>query len=146
MDENTQSFVKLASELTDRVDALEKENAQLRKIAACAKHAMDDAISALDAKRVVVPQDIVDATLSALVKCGGLAPEQVDESRKILLTDVTAPHRILQSFLDAQSQTKTAAEDGDIAGGTLIGSAKVAKQDAQEACLERMMNVLKMYN
>ena len=141
--ENTQAFVKLASELTDRVDALEKENAELQKQLAQAK-AMPKV--AAEEKRPIVSREVVDATLSALVKCGGIAPEQVDESRKIMLEDAEAPHRILQSFLDAQSQTKTAADSGNISGGTLIGQQGNVKRDAREECMERMISMLKMYD
>lgn len=132
-----EALAKLTQELTDRVDELEKENAELKKTAA--EKPVEPAKPEVAS---VVSASTVEETLNALHKVGMLTDDQMDESRKILLSDAEAPHRILQKILDAQSQTKVASEE-NISGGTLIGSSQ-EKRDPMEDCFDRMERILNM--
>lgn len=143
MDTSIEAFAKLAQELTDRVDSLEKENAELKKTAAAAAEQVKQA-SEQKKDAEVVSRAVVDATLDALVKCGGLNLNEVDKSREIMLRDAEAPHRILQKFLDAERQEKTASDTDNVTGGTLMGSTSNKKDTARDACLDRMASLLGM--
>ena len=129
------ALTKLASELTDRVDQLEQENAQLKANAeTLSKRASEDKVAD------VVSERTVDATLSALLKVGCLNQDQLAESKQILLHDAEAPHRILQKILYAQSQVKTASDDQNIAGGKLADYN--GKKDSTDDCMDRMLAIL----
>ena len=133
-----EALTKLTEELTNRVDELEKENAELKKTASekPAEPVKTEASS-------VVSASVVEATLDALHKVGMLQDDQMDESRRILSSDAEAPHRILQKILDAQSQTKVASEE-NISGGTLVGGPDQLKRDPMDDCFDRMERILKM--
>jgi len=140
MNDTIEALTKLATELTDRVDALERENADLRsRNADMAKQAAEAPAQAEPSPRV--SDGLVDDTLSSLLKVGALNADQLKESRQILATDPEAPFRLLNGLLDAQIQTKTAG-DTSLAGGTLAGNA--LKRDAGEDCLDRMIQILKV--
>lgn len=135
MNNATEALVKLAEELTARVSVLECENQSLRKKASVAKPGAG----------AVVSEQVVDATINALVKSGSLTVEQISESRKTLLADVEAPHRVLQKVLDAYGQVKKASVDDPygLSGGRLAGIAET-QPDPQADCLDRMAALLRM--
>ena len=138
MNDTIEALTKLANELTDRVDALEKENDALRGTAAqLAKQASEAPAPAAEAPKV--SDGMVDDTLSALLKVGALNADQLKESRQLLTTDPEAPFRLLRGLLDAQLQAKTASDES-VSGGFLAGSA--SKRDASEDCLDRMIKIL----
>lgn len=145
MDDAIDKLTKLATELTDRVDVLEKENSALRTQLECqTKQASEKAAVA-----PAVSEAVVDATLDALVKAGSLNEDQRAESRGILLHDMEAPHKLLQHFLDAQIQTKTASveDDENVSGGRIVSNSKNrinSKEQAEADCLDRMVRILKM--
>lgn len=142
-----EALEKLASEMTDRIAALEKENADLKARLAAADEALTKKASEDNAPKPVVAADVADATVEALLKYGALLPEQADESKQVLMKDAAAAHRVLVRILDAQIQTKKASastkDDFDVAGGTLA-SAPEDKPSWQEACVDRMMTILNM--
>jgi alanyl-tRNA synthetase len=142
-----EALEKLASEMTDRIAALEKENAELKAKLATADEALTKKASEDNAPKTVVPAEVADATVEALLKYGALLPEQADESKQVLLKDAAAAHRVLVRILDAQIQTKKASagtkDDFDVAGGTLA-NAPEQKPSAQEDCMDRMMTILKL--
>lgn len=138
MNDTIEALTKLANELTDRVDALEKENDALRGTAAqLAKQASEAQAPAAEAPKV--SDGMVDDTLSALLKVGALNADQLKESRQLLITDPEAPFRLLRGLLDAQLQAKTASDES-VSGGFLAGAA--SKRDASEDCLDRMIKIL----
>lgn len=140
MNDTIEALTKLANELTDRVDALERENAELRsRNADMAKQAAETPAHAEPSPKV--SDGLVDDALSALLKVGALNADQLKESRQILTTDPEAPFRLLTGLLDAQIQAKTASDD-TLAGGTLAGNA--LKRGAGEDCLDRMIQILKV--
>ena len=131
-----EALTKLAEELTDQVDKLQKENAELKKMASAKPEEPAQKPEASSA----VSAPVAEATLEALRKVGMLTEDQLEDSRKILLTDAEAPHRILQKILDAQSQTKVASEE-NISGGVLINSEE-PKRDPMDDCFDRMEKIL----
>ena len=138
MNDTIEALTKLANELTDRVDALEKENEALRGTAAeLAKKAAEEPVPATEPAKV--SDGMVDDTLSALLKVGALNADQLKESRQLLTTDPEAPFRLLRGLLDAQLQAKTASDES-VSGGFLAGAA--SKRDASEDCLDRMIKIL----
>ena len=137
MGDTVNALTKLAEELTARVDELEKENATLKATTA------DMRKQASAEKPPVVSAEVADSTLSLLVKTGALNEDQIGDSRKILMSDPEAAHRVLQRILDAQLQTKTASEDqSELYGGRLAGGSGI--QSPEDACLDRMMRILGM--
>ena len=144
-DTNTDALVKLAEDLTSRVDDLEKENATLKAQLEEATSQQKTAAEAAAEPVNVVPEQVADATVDILHKVGMLTDDQLDESRKVLLSDASAPHRILQKILDAQLQTKTAAlDEGNIEGGKLSSQPATAVVDAMDECFNRMARTLNM--
>jgi len=142
MNDTVTALTKLAEDLTSRVDELEKENASLR--AELSTNQKKQASVQQEAVVTGVPAEVVEATLNSMLKAGALTEDQLEESRKCLMNDATAPHRVLQHFLDAQIQAKTASTDSDnLAGGKLSGAIE-PKQSAQDACLDRMSRILGM--
>lgn len=138
MDSNVEKLTKLAEELTDRVDALEKENAQLK---AQAKQASVP----VAAPAPVVSEKVASETCERLVKAGGITQEQVAQTKEAFLKDPEAVHRTLQVVLDGQTQVKqaNASETIDLSGGRLVDGDALRK-DAQADCLERMSQILEM--
>lgn len=138
-----EALTKLAEDLTNRVDELSSENDSLKK-------ALDEQkdLNKKAAEQTVVQhasESIVDETLDKLIKIGALTEEQRAESRKTLLTDADAPYRVLQRFIDAQNQVKSAADASDkdnISGGQLVGSDKDTQQPSDNEVLDRMMQIL----
>lgn len=144
MDGTIERLTKLAQDLTDRVDELANENARLSK-------ALEEKSAELTKKAAeqkpspMVSEQVVDATLDALVKAGALSEDQREESRGIMLADMEAPHRILQRFLDAQGQAKTASKQDidNVSGGKLADDTRQTKE-SDSAVLDRMMAILHM--
>ena len=141
MSETIDALTKLAQDLTDRVDELSKENDSLKKELDSQKELAKKASAPVAPK---VSEQVVDATLDALVKAGALQEDQRGESRKVMLEDMEAPHRILQRFLDAQGQAKVAAasDTENVSGGTLANATKTEEDNS--AVLDRMMQILNM--
>ena len=141
MSETIDALTKLAQDLTDRVDELSKENESLKKELDSQKELAKKASAPVAPK---VSEQVVDATLDALVKAGALQEDQRGESRKVMLEDMEAPHRILQRFLDAQGQAKVAAasDTENVSGGTLANATKTEEDNS--AVLDRMMQILNM--
>ena len=139
MNPTNDALVKLASELTDRVDELEKENAALRQQAAQVKQA------AAPVTTPVVSEETAAATCDALCKAGALKEEQLKQAKEAYMKDPEAAHRTIQGLLDAMANKKTAAEtkDVDLSGGNLV-SGKVASRSHEDSCLDRMQAILGM--
>ena len=131
------SLTKLAEDLTDRVDELEKENAGLRVLSRQALEQVKEASAAPAAS-----SEAIEETLDALCKAGALEESQRDDSRRILSEDPDAVHRILRRVLDAQGQAKEASaeEAPDLSGGRLVS----APAKGKEECMDRMMAILGM--
>lgn len=145
MSEIVESLEKLASDLTDRVDELERENTALKARLDEAEKQAKTASVVADPKPVV-SAEVVNKTLEALVKCGALSIEQLDESRNVLMNDAEAPHRLLCKIIDAQAQAKTAASVDhmdNVEGGTVVGDNAPAR-DRRDDCYERMAAILGM--
>lgn len=145
--ETNTALTKLAEELTNRVDALEKENKALRgklsKAASLLEQQLQRKTAAETTRGAVVSDKVADDTIRALYKAGALEASQLEESRRVLLADAEAPHRILCRLLDGQTQMKTASTDVDnVSGGRLANND--IKPDAQGDCLDRMMSTLRM--
>ena len=142
-----EALLKLASEMTDRIAALEKENAELKAQKAAADEALTKKAAEDEAPKTVVPAEVADATVEALLKNGSLQPSQADESKRILMQDATAAHRVLQRILDAQIQTKTAKaaqnDSFDVSGGKLAGE-QPEQKPYEDDCLDRMQSILRM--
>lgn len=136
---NIDALTKLATELTDRVDQLEHENAELKSSLDTAKAQVKTASE--QKPGMSVSEQTVDATLAALLKTGSLNQDQIAESKKILMSDAEAPHRILQKLLEVQSQNKIASDKNNINGGTLAYCD--TKRDHEDDCMDRMMSILK---
>lgn len=144
MNETIENLTKLAQELTDRVDELSAENARL-STALKEKEQELTKKAAEQTPSPVVSEQIVDATLSALVKIGALNEDQREESKRVFMTDMEAPHRLLQRFIDAQSQTKAAAaqDTENVSGGKLADDTRQS-EESDGAVLDRMMSILHM--
>lgn len=138
MDSNVEKLTKLAEELTDRVDALEKENAQLK---AQAKQASVPQVTTAP----VVSEQVAADTCDRLLKAGGITQEQVAQTKEAFLKDPEAVHRTLQVILDGQTQMKqaNASETVDLSGGRLVDG-EALRKDAQADCLDRMSQILSM--
>lgn len=143
MDDNaTNALTKLAEDLTNRVDELEKENATLKAALETSKQEALAKKASEEPKVAQVSEATVDKTVAGLVKAGALEPDQAGESRKVFLTDPEAAHRVIQQMLDSQLQQKTASADDDLYGGRLVGNSPT--QSAETACIDRMMLLLGM--
>lgn len=140
MNSNENPLAKLASDLTDRVEFLEKENAALRKEVQ-EKTASQQVIKVAP----VVSDEVAQATCDALVKAGALNEDQVELTKKAFLEDAEAAHRTICGILDAHAQSKRASEDNDadLSGGKLVSGTMLSKS-AEEDCLDRMQNILGM--
>lgn len=140
------ALTNLANELTARVDALEHENVELRKIANDQASLLSIAGKRAQDKHNSAPEDVVRSTVNALYKAGALASSQLDASCKILSEDPAAAHRIIHHLLDVQGQMKVASanDTDDIAGGRLAGCSGISN-DPQAACLDRMMSILRIF-
>lgn len=140
------ALTSLAEELTARVDHLEHDNEELRKIATEQADLLSIASKRAQDVRKSVSADVVNSTVNALHKAGALASSQLDASRKILSEDPAAAHRIIHHLLDVQGQMKAASanDTDDITGGRLAGCAG-ASDDPQAACLDRMMSILRIF-
>lgn len=140
MEANTEQLTKLAQELIERVDSLEQENKTLKEQL---NSQVKQASAKAEAAPVVVPDYMIDATIAKLVKVGSLTEDQIPQSKEVFHNDLTAPHRLLQHFLDAQLQAKTAAAeaDGNITGGTLVSNQE-GKADPRRECQKRMAAIL----
>lgn len=139
MDPTQDALVKLATELTDRVAELEKENTQLKQQAAQVK----EASAQIPAPQVTA--ELVDKTCDALLKAGALTEEQLEQTKQAYLTDPDAAHRTIQGLLDALTHTKTASESSaaNVTGGSLV-SVKGATAAYEEDCLDKMARILRM--
>ncbi len=133
------ALVKRATELTDRVAELEKENTQLKQQTAQVKEA------AVPAPAPQVNAELVDKTCNALLKAGALTEEQLEQTKQAYLTDPDAAHRTIQGLLDALATKKTASEDktANVTGGSLV-SGKVSAPAYEDDCLESMRRILRM--
>jgi hypothetical protein len=140
MNSNENPLAKLASDLTDRVEALEKENAELRKEVQ-AKTASQQVVQVAP----VISDEVAQATCDALVKAGALNEDQVEQTKKAFIEDPEAAHRTICGILDAQAQSKRASEDSeaDLSGGKLVTGSMLSKS-AEEDCLDRMQSILGM--
>lgn len=140
MSSNENPLAKLASDLTDRVEFLEKENAELRK-------SVQEKTASQQVLKVapVVSDEVAQATCDALVKAGALNEDQVLETKQAFLDDPEAAHRTICGILDAQAQSKSASESDtmDLKGGTLV-TGSVLSKSAEEDCLDRMQSILGM--
>lgn len=143
-----EALEKLATEMTDRIAELEKENGSLKAQLATANEALTKKAAEDNAPKNVVPEDIADATVKALVKAGALLDSQVDESKRVFMTDATAPHRVLMRILDAQDQAKTASaranDNFDVNGGRIADTQPVKNKPYEDDCLDRMEAILGM--
>ena len=82
-----EALEKLATEMTDRIAELEKENGSLKAQLATANEALTKKAAEDNAPKNVVPEEVADATVKALVKAGALLDSQVDESKRVFMTD-----------------------------------------------------------
>ena len=136
------SLIKLATELTDRVDALERENAALK---VQVKQASNVAPAVTAKFSPVVSAEIADATCAALKKAGALSDDQVTQVKYAFMRDPEAAHRTIQGLIDAMANTKTASETKsiDLNGGSLVAG-QMRTNTAGEACLDKMERILGM--
>ena len=139
---------KLATEMTDRIAELEKENGALKEQLATANEALTKKAAEDNAPKEVVPADVADATVQALVKAGALLDSQADESKRIFMQDATAAHRVITRILDAQNQAKTASartgDNFDVSGGRLADAQPVKNRPYEDDCIDRMESILGM--
>lgn len=140
MHSNDNPLAKLAEDLTNRVEFLEKENAELRK-------SVQEKTASQQVIKVgpVVSDEVAQATCDALVKAGALTEDQVAETKRAFIEDAEAAHRTICGILDAQAQTKSASDTSDVNlnGGTLVAGSVLSKT-AEEDCLDRMQSILGM--
>jgi len=142
-DTTIQSLTKLAQELTDRVDELQQANDSLKQQIADKEATVKQASEQTVVRHA--SEELVDKTLDSLIKLGALNEDQRAESRVHLLEDPDAPYRILQKFIDVQSQVKQAAQDTDnVSGGQLVNQTASTKQDSDSEVYDRMMQILHM--
>ncbi len=132
------TLVKLAEELTNRVDSLEQENHQL-------KLQSKEASAVVQAKASVVDSEVAQATCLSLVKFGALNVDQMGAAKEIFMRDPNAAHRTICSIIDATTQVKNASEatEQNLAGGSLVGG-KIEQVPSSGACLARMEAILGM--
>lgn len=144
MDSNMDALTKLASELTDRVEALEKQNAQL-----CSENKALKESQMKQAAATVVSEEIAAKTCELLVKAGSIQQDQVEATKQAFLHDPEAAHRTIEGFVDALTQEKTASsseeqEADDVSGGRLAAPLSGQEKTAEENCLDRMTQILNM--
>lgn len=144
MGSNMDALTKLASELTDRVEELEKQNEQL-----CAENKTLKEAQVKQAAAAVVSEEVAAKTCELLVKAGSIQPDQVEATKQAFLHDPEAAHRTIEGFVDALAQAKTAAgsteqEVDDVSGGRLATPLSGQNKTAEENCLDRMAQILNM--
>lgn len=143
-----EALEKLASEMTDRIAELEKENGELKAKLNDANEALSKKAAEDNAPKSVVPDEVAGATVDALVKSGALDQSQADESKRVFMQDPTAAHRVLLRFIDAQNQAKTAAvrtnDNFDVNGGRIADGQPSKARPYEEDCLDRMQAILHM--
>lgn len=135
MDSNINELVKLASELTAHVEALETENLQLMQ-------QQKNASAGVPAS--TVSEYTAANTCNKLVRAGLLSEDQTPHVKRAFLLDPEAAHRTISGILDAFASSKTAsAVSPDFTGGRLVDDAGLGKT-ASEDCIDRMQRILGM--
>lgn len=146
MNDMVESLTKLASELTDRVERLEKANSDLTAENTALKAKLDEAGQTKQAAVQAVDEATVNASIDALIKVGAITEEQRQASHDCFLSDPCAAHRVLVRVLDAHSQTKTAkaADADDLRGGRLVSAPapQPGMTNAEDECRKRMHKIL----
>lgn len=147
-DSMNDNLVKLASDLTDRVEQLEAANARLiqANLGLVAEATLKQGQSKTASQEKAVSEETVDKTLDLMVKAGALDESQVAEGKQYFMTDPEAPHRILQRLLDAQIQTKTASAQEEVPPcGEIASVSNVDPITTKQAqCLDAMVEILGM--
>ena len=128
MDEALEKMTKLANELCDQLEKAEAENKSLKDQLAQVKTASAAPTAP------VASAEAVQATCDALVKAGRLEQSQVEACKNAFMKDPDAAHRAIVQLLNAPAQEKKAAEaeDLDVSGGTLVGSARKVEDDSAD--------------
>jgi hypothetical protein len=136
MDPNVEALVELAQDLTDKVESLENQNAQLR---AQSKQA------SVVRQAPVVDEETASSTCGMLVNANLITPEQSAQTKQAFLTDPKAVHRALHALIDAQAQTKTASVESvtNVNGGVLVTQAIAT--NVVEDHLENLQKILGIF-
>ena len=105
-----QAMEKLASELIERLAAVETENKSLRKVNEDLRALTQQMSTVKQASQEIkqVDEDLLDSTCQSLVKSGALNADQVEQAKAIFKTDMNAGLTVIQSLLDEHAQVKTA--------------------------------------
>ena len=137
MDPNVEALVELAQDLTNKVESLEQQNAQLR---AYTKQA-----SVVKQAAPVVDDETADITCGKLVNAELITPDQAAQTKQAFLTDPKAVHRALHALLDAQAQSKTASVESvtNVNGGVLVTQAVTTA--VVEDHLENLQKILGIF-
>jgi len=139
------SMEKLATELIERLGAVEAEKAALQKDnEALRTQVAQMAKSASETQPKQVSEDLLGTTCKSLVKCGALRAEQVDQAKEYLRNDPDASLKVIQHLIDENALTKSAAADASLRGGT-VASVGTVKRSPEDECFERMRKILNLY-
>jgi Skp family chaperone for outer membrane proteins len=140
MQNTEESLIKLAYDLTNRVEYLENVNSALHQ----QLFGVQSALNKSAEQRKTASAETIEATVNALHKAGALTSSQIEPSKQRFANDAEAVHRVLQKVLSAtEGQSKTASYNGrtySLTGGRVVGND--TKTDAQADCLQRMINLL----
>lgn len=123
MDEALEKMTKLATELCDKLEAVEAENKSLKEQLSQTKTASEVPAAP------VVSADVVQKTCDALVKAGRLDAEQVELCKEAFMKDPDAAHRTIVQLLNAPAQEKTAHVEEDVSGGKLVTGSPATEVD-----------------
>lgn len=142
-----QAMEKLASELIERLAAVETENKALRKANEDLRALTHQMSTVKQASQEIkqVDDGLLDSTCQNLVKCGALKPEQVEQAKAIFKTDMNAGLTVIQSLLDEHAQVKTAAEQASLAGGTVVHISRQTQRSPEDECIDRMRKTLGLH-
>ena len=143
MQEVDTALTKLASEMAERLAALENENSALQQRLVLVSHALNEKQCKTASEGSVPDKAVVEDTVRALYKTGALDSSQLERSREVMLHDVNAPHRVLQALLNEKLSKEASDNDANLAGGRLVTQQQQQRRgDAQADCMQRMINLL----
>ena len=142
-----QAMEKLASELIERLAAVETENKSLRKVNEDLRALTQQMSTVKQASQEIkqVDEDLLDSTCQSLVKSGALNADQVEQAKAIFKTDMNAGLTVIQSLLDEHAQVKTAAEQASLAGGTVVHIGQSTQRSPEDECIDRMRKILGLH-
>ena len=132
MDEALEKMTKLATELCDKLEAVEAENKSLKEQLSQTKTASEVPAAP------VVSADVVQKTCDALVKAGRLDAEQVELCKEAFMKDPDAAHRTIVQLLNAPAQEKTAHVEEDVSGGKLVTGSPATEVDKYAAMFQTL--------